>query len=361
MATARAQLPAALTITCSVFFIPTASILLGLRFYTRRTQKARIGMDDWLMIPAFVFLMGMQITMIIEVAKTMIGYADPNFAPGVPDASTNLAFWPFELQQIPALGLVKLSIVFFYRRVFNTGGTPWYHWTTAITIAIITLWTVAYFFAFLFICGTTPSNYWKSAKDEKAFCVKTQKLHLSFAVSDMILDCIVMIIALPMIWNLHMSTSRKFAVTAVFGLGMVTVAASITRMAVFVQATALRFDADLDFEYLDTDAIYWSMLETGLGFITANCIIVFSLVAKSNLTSTFRSLRSRLFSRSSSHSGIDSQREVESSYQMRRKGFSTINSANVSAAGRSVDRDIEEMPLDERHIRVETQFGSSVQ
>lgn len=95
--------------------------------------------------------------------------------------------------------MVKLSVVFFYRRIFNTGGTPLHHWLTAITLVIITLWTIGYFFSFMFICGGTPSNYWKSAKDEKAYCVKTQELHLSFAVSDMILDCIVMLIALPMV------------------------------------------------------------------------------------------------------------------------------------------------------------------
>ena len=51
---ATAQLPAGLTITCSTLFIPAASLLMGLRFYTRHTQKARIGVDDWLMVPAFV-------------------------------------------------------------------------------------------------------------------------------------------------------------------------------------------------------------------------------------------------------------------------------------------------------------------
>jgi len=61
-----------------------------------------------------------------------------------------------------------------------------------------------------------------------------------------------------------MSTSRKFAVTAIFGLGLMlalmpllnkqslaysrTAAASVTRMAVFVQATAPRYDAYVDFE-----------------------------------------------------------------------------------------------------------------
>ena len=51
---ATVQLPAGLTISCSVAFIPASTLLLGMRFYTRHVQRARIGIDDWIMIPAFV-------------------------------------------------------------------------------------------------------------------------------------------------------------------------------------------------------------------------------------------------------------------------------------------------------------------
>ena len=51
---ATLQLPAGLTISCSVLFIPASALMLGMRFYTRSKQKAGWGIDDWLMIPAFV-------------------------------------------------------------------------------------------------------------------------------------------------------------------------------------------------------------------------------------------------------------------------------------------------------------------
>ena len=101
--------------------------------------------------------------------------------------------------QVPALAFVKLSIVFFYRRIFNTGSTSWHHWVTFSTAAATAAWGVSYFFAFLFICGATPQNYWVSAVNEKSYCVATQKLHLSFSISDMILDCIIILLALPMV------------------------------------------------------------------------------------------------------------------------------------------------------------------
>lgn len=66
-------------------------------------------------------------------------------------------------------------------------------------MSVIAGWGVAFFFGFLFICGKTPANYWRSAKAEKSFCVETQKLHLASAVSDAILDILVMVMAIPMV------------------------------------------------------------------------------------------------------------------------------------------------------------------
>lgn len=75
---------------------------------------------------------------------------------------------------------------------------------------IISGWAIAFFFSFLFICGTTPANYWTSAKTEKAHCVETQKLHLASAVSGAILDILVLLMAVPMVRrDLHAKLIRR--------------------------------------------------------------------------------------------------------------------------------------------------------
>lgn len=63
----------------------------------------------------------------------------------------------------------------------------------------LSAWAVAFFISFLFICGATPADYWISAKAEKSFCVQTQKLHLGFAVSDAILDILVILMPVPIV------------------------------------------------------------------------------------------------------------------------------------------------------------------
>ena len=73
------------------------------------------------------------------------------------------------------------------------------NWSTIAMMSIISAWAVAFFFSFLFICGKGPANYWTSVKTEKSFCLATQKLHLSSAISDAILDVLVILLPVPMV------------------------------------------------------------------------------------------------------------------------------------------------------------------
>lgn len=141
--------------------------------------------------------------------------------------------------QIPALGLVKLSLLFFYRRIFSIGRGKVFNAITVGMISVITIWTIGFFFGFLFICGSHFTAYWSSLASEKVYCVNTMFLHNWYAISDVITDIIVLIIPLPLvccisfwkplktgllirnqIWQLHMTTGRKLAVIAIFSLGI---------------------------------------------------------------------------------------------------------------------------------------------
>ncbi|KAL8731128.1 MAG: hypothetical protein Q9181_004427, partial [Wetmoreana brouardii] len=166
--------------------------------------------------------------------------------PGKPDA--NIAFWPVEILQVPALGLVKSSFVLLYRRIFTKGTAPTFNVVSGAVLALVVSWAVAFFFALVFICGTDFSAYWISTTVEKARCVDTNMLHNAFAISDFLTDLVVILLPLPMIWRLHLTTRRKLGLCAIFGLGTLTVGASIVRMVVFLQATSVQFNPDADFE-----------------------------------------------------------------------------------------------------------------
>ena len=66
-------------------------------------------------------------------------------------------------------------------------------------IAITIVWTVAFLFAFLFICGSRPQWFWSSAELEMEKCVTTQELHNGLAISDVILDLIIISMSIPIV------------------------------------------------------------------------------------------------------------------------------------------------------------------
>jgi hypothetical protein len=61
-----------------------------------------------------------------------------------------------------ALGLIKLSVVFLYRRIFSISRT--FNAYSTFLIVLIVTWTIAFLGANIFQCGTHPAAAWTSAK-----------------------------------------------------------------------------------------------------------------------------------------------------------------------------------------------------
>ncbi len=107
-------------------------------------------------------------------------------------------FWAVELMQVLALSFVKLSCMFFYRRVFRAGGSKLFDIAMFTIVAIIIIWTISFFFAFLFMCGTNFDYLWTSLANE-AKCAKTMMLQNGYAISDVITDFLVLLFPMPLV------------------------------------------------------------------------------------------------------------------------------------------------------------------
>lgn len=92
--------------------------------------------------------------------------------------------------------------MFFYRRVFVGRVFNIISWTV---IGVVVSWTIAFFFANVFACGTHPSNFWGTITVINTKCVKTRNLAVGFAMSDAIVD--VAIILIPPFWvSIHVTS-----------------------------------------------------------------------------------------------------------------------------------------------------------
>ena len=103
-------------------------------------------------------------------------------------------------------GFLKLSITFFYRRIFVSARGTLFDWATKITIAIVIMWTIGFVFATIFNCGTHVSAIWANVQHDLAYCADSKYFTRALVVSDLITDVIVLCLPLPVV----SSSSKKF-------------------------------------------------------------------------------------------------------------------------------------------------------
>ncbi|KAL8777189.1 MAG: hypothetical protein Q9213_007969 [Squamulea squamosa] len=140
-------------------------------------------------------------------------------------------------------GLIKTSIVLFYRRIFVTSKRTLFDMLTKITIIVIFLWTIAFILMIIFACGSEFSANWGSPAAQHVYCNKIGfTSEEGLAGSDLILDVVLLILPIPVIWRLQMSNTRKVAVTAIFMLGLSALAASVARLVLYVQVIQAAVD-----------------------------------------------------------------------------------------------------------------------
>ena len=101
---------------------------------------------------------------------------------------------------VPAYGFIKLSVIFFYRRVFVKGTDSRFDIVTKISIAIVILWTIAFLFAEIFQCGAYVPKNWGPLIDA-VHCADPYKISNGLFVSDFLTDFLVLILPIPIVGN----------------------------------------------------------------------------------------------------------------------------------------------------------------
>lgn len=99
---------------------------------------------------------------------------------------------------VVAYGCIKLSVLFFYRRLFVNGTSRTFDYITKVAIGIIAAWTLAFFFAEIFFCGVHPERDWGPLIDLKS-CVDGFKYDDGFFISDLITDILVICLPIPLV------------------------------------------------------------------------------------------------------------------------------------------------------------------
>ena len=118
------------------------------------------------------------------------------------------------------LGVIKFSVLLFYRRLFTIRR---FKIISGISMGVLAAWTVSFTSAMAAQC-TPPRSFWEKFEiDYEPGCIQVQKMYQGLAFSDIVLDVLVLALPIPFVLMLNMPWKKKIAVVDVLLLGTVYV------------------------------------------------------------------------------------------------------------------------------------------
>ncbi|KAF1933714.1 CFEM domain-containing protein [Didymella exigua CBS 183.55] len=171
-----------------------------------------------------------------------------------------LRFYYFgEIFYVVALGISKISILFFYLRVFPEKG---FRRLIYGIMGLSAAYTIAFFLATLLQC--MPISYawtqWDGLHEGKC-----NNIHLQGWIAagiNIMLDGIVMVLPLKHLAGLNMNLRRKLMVMAMFSVGIIVIVISSLRL-----YTLAHFANSKNITWDYFEAGYWSLLEIDVSII----------------------------------------------------------------------------------------------
>lgn len=128
----------------------------------------------------------------------------------------------YELIFATCISTIKMSVMFFYLRVFvNDGLRP----ATKIAMGFVLLWSAGNILQVFLICRPFAATYDPLIKGE---CGNQVVSFIAIGAFNVITDVIILTLPIPTIWGLKMSSSARLGLSAVFLIGLMYVAIRIT-------------------------------------------------------------------------------------------------------------------------------------
>ncbi|KAH7137734.1 integral membrane protein [Dactylonectria macrodidyma] len=242
---------------CILINLFLACLAIGLRFYSRMIQKAKLWFDDYLAILALTSALAYNASAFFLIHKGL-GLHLPDLPISVEEAQ----YYQALIQEVQehtysiAIGAAQLSLLALYWRLFKT------NMSARVAILILTGFTI---FIAVFQC-IPPHFFWNKTVD--GICtVDPAKFFIGSVSAHLVLDVALMIVPATQVSQLAIPFAQKIAVGVMFMFGVVICAASI--MMIHVSFHYNSYAEDVMWNCVP--AVNWSAAEIHLS-IVACCL-----------------------------------------------------------------------------------------
>ncbi|CBF84417.1 hypothetical protein AN9036.2 [Aspergillus nidulans FGSC A4] len=289
-------------------FIVLTTLALGLRLMARPPLSASFGIDDGIGIGTYVQLLSCTalVDMILMIQGANLGWGtdmwalqaeqiilqmkvDANLQPIFILFTNNSTlcqlFYAGIIAFYLSVSLAKLSILFFYLRIFTTDTFKRIAYTM---IFLCSAYGVGSVVTSILDC-MPPSYFWTRFDGvSTGYCVSKAAFKVIPPVN-IALDVVVMVLPLPLLARLNLPLQKKIRVLSMFSMGVLIIVADILRIThLFHSITAYNIT------YNGGELSYFGVIESGVGVICI-CMPAIAALLKRVLPQCFGSLAKRSY------------------------------------------------------------------
>ncbi|RAH53751.1 hypothetical protein BO85DRAFT_462774 [Aspergillus piperis CBS 112811] len=242
-------------------------IAVGLRFIARLAVRNPFRLDDWLILASLV---GEQDESISDGSSSgAFGAGKHVWTVSLADVSTifkltRQILFTYTFMYAAGCSAYKLSILFFYRRIFVIVHQP-----LSLRISILLGFVLALSYPVIVWvamgnCCQPLSYFWNQFQGASGTCIDTDTFFLATGIINMVTDFIILIIPFPQIAKLQMNRRKKIAVCLILALGGFVCVASAVRIYVLY-----RFTQAHDITWMMGPLFIWSSIEPSVAIVCA--------------------------------------------------------------------------------------------
>ncbi|KAF3182744.1 hypothetical protein EYR41_005243 [Orbilia oligospora] len=269
----KSEIKLQLALTTALAVITTI-VVLG-RLYIRRFYIGKVELNDWVLLLAWIFLIGFTGTQLASVptAYTLSDHLEQGVFD--PDAITLKLKYDYVLIILyyACVYLTKLSILCLYLRLCKRENKLRYlssGWLlralTWLTLVFITLMFIPCVLVSICRC-IPPSNVWSIRSDAKDVgCINRIVFFLSTSVLHIFADIVIAILPIPLVLKIRGPLIYRISLLGVLMLGLLATIACVGRLVILVEA----YQGKGFFYQYATMINTWSYCECALGIIGAS-------------------------------------------------------------------------------------------
>ncbi|KAL6864649.1 putative PTH11-typeG-protein-coupled receptor [Trichoderma novae-zelandiae] len=254
----------------SAIFVVICPVVVALRVWVRVT-RGKMGADDWTAITALL------ITQIFTLLTSGFLVASCHYGMGrhliyLETYTKYQALKYLYMSQVTykaAINLTKCSILLLYLRLFKIVG--WIRWACWGLFACVITYCVSSIIATICQCNPVAKAFDKTLPGT---CIDLARFWFANAGFSIATDIIILLLPMPLVYQLEAPGAYKIALMAVFAIGLFVVVTSCLRV-----ATLDIFATSPDNTY-DIANVMWTIIEPNVAVICASLPILRPLVVR---------------------------------------------------------------------------------